>query len=744
MLSNGTGVECSDELARDTRLKVLQRASPPPAIVRAIQHTLKVREDGIFSSNVRQAQSVVNTDLVNDNNLNQGLLPMARRLGEAVQTFCRTPERERRLDLLAVMREETRRLRNALSAANFEALATLTSALDRLFTGLSRDVEAVNVSTLKTICHATDFMLLALSSRSGREEMGRTPIRVLAVDDDPVCLRTMSLLAVNNKTLSVVVCDGSEAALRELKSGHFDLIFSDIMMPGMNGFDLVTALRKLPQHSATPVVFVTCLSDFETKSRSVLTGSCDFIAKPFTAAEVLVKALALGLKRRFESANTVGHTGRPPQEPKSNGTPKDPEVPAQNNGANGPVTLEPVGLTLLGSAARGVIVIETSGDIRLMNMAAAELMGYRPGEAVEGGIRALIPDELQLEENKTMLGQVMAGKVKNQSGLAMTGRRKDHSTIPLLVALGETCVQGTRSIICLLQTAAASVSAGQEVSMPISGTSSAPDARVDSALAPGADSNPAAHTDPVPAINADPVIPELHPPLEPRNLSLAELIRAKEYWESCANERAAMLEDLRSRLRSQDSTVQQAKESAEQRRALEQDLAASRGERDNLQAELKVARVLVDDLEKTRVALGQELGQSQQKVGALASRLVELENQLGEESSQRESSKLSAVEFEKGRAALQGEIRQWAEREARLRSECAQLEQLGQESRQSLSQTRALLAQETAGSDSGGAPCPRDGRSAEGPGKGVGAQSAAKSEPGSQIDSGRSHRGRAG
>ena len=150
--------------------------------------------------------------------------------------------------------------------------------------------------------------------------MGRTPIRMLAVDDDPVCLRTLMMLASNNNGVRLVACDGAEPALRQLKTGDFDLILSDILMPGMDGFEFVAEVRKLPKHRATPVVFVTALSDFETRSRSVLSGGCDLIAKPFTAGEVLVKALTLGLKRRFDSAAAVA-VARQPQQVRPNGAP---------------------------------------------------------------------------------------------------------------------------------------------------------------------------------------------------------------------------------------------------------------------------------------------------------------------------------------------------------------------------------------------------------------------------------------
>jgi PAS domain S-box-containing protein len=687
VLANGTAVKLAGELAADTRVKVLQKASPPAAIARAIEETLNARKDGSNAASIPQAQLPVNGDRPDEEDLIQDVRPLTRKLGEIVRTFCRTPERERRIELLAVIREEARRLRNTFSAGNSQALATLTFALERLFTGLSNDVGGVNSSTLKTVSQAIDFLVQATSSASGQNEMERTPIRMLAVDDDPVCLRMLMMLSSENKGLSVVGCGGAEPALRLLKTDQFDLIFSDILMPEINGFEFVAEVRKLPQHYTTPVVFVTGLSDFETRSRSVLSGGCDLIAKPFTAGEVLVRALTLGLKRRFDSAAAVVQVERQPPQLRPNGAPPDSEAPSPNNGGNGHATSEPRSLKLQGVAARGVIVLEEHGGIRSINMAAAELLGYGPDEAANGDVRALIPDELQAEENRTLLSQALAGKVKNKNGIKMTGRRKDNSTVQLLVAVGETWMGQKRSIICLLQAASPTVAATEEVSAPAVGASSAP------------------------AIDANPVTAELTSRLDQLPTTPEELIRAKNYWETSLTESLA--------------------NAAAGRRDADQatgELAANRKREEDLRSQLKAAEAALAGLEKNRIALGQELGQAQEKVSEWESRTGELESKLRAELGQRENWERRAVELEQARvaqagengqereslrtelkvaaatvagleqkqAAMEAKIREWAEREGQLKSECARLEQQGQGLTESLSQTQASLAQEAA------------------------------------------------
>jgi len=92
------------------------------------------------------------------------------------------------------------------------------------------------------------------------------------------------------------------AAYKMLSESKFDLIFLDVDMPGMSGFELCTKLRTLPAHKKTPVVFVTSLNDFENRTNSTMSGGTDFIAKPFLFIELAVKALVYVLRGRLVAA----------------------------------------------------------------------------------------------------------------------------------------------------------------------------------------------------------------------------------------------------------------------------------------------------------------------------------------------------------------------------------------------------------------------------------------------------------
>jgi len=87
--------------------------------------------------------------------------------------------------------------------------------------------------------------------------------------------------------------------LQWLKETPFDLVLLDIVMPGMDGFELCRRLRLLPGQQKTPVIFVTGHADFESRAKSVLSGGDDLISKPIFPIELAVKAVSHLLKREL-------------------------------------------------------------------------------------------------------------------------------------------------------------------------------------------------------------------------------------------------------------------------------------------------------------------------------------------------------------------------------------------------------------------------------------------------------------
>jgi len=123
---------------------------------------------------------------------------------------------------------------------------------------------------------------------------------VLVVDDEAISARAVTY-ALERAELKYASLQDPAVAYDLLARNRFDLIFLDVDMPAMNGFEVCTKLRALPEHKHTPVVFVTRLNDFDTRTNSTMSGGNDFIAKPFLFIELAVKALVYTLRSRLQA-----------------------------------------------------------------------------------------------------------------------------------------------------------------------------------------------------------------------------------------------------------------------------------------------------------------------------------------------------------------------------------------------------------------------------------------------------------
>jgi CheY-like chemotaxis protein len=104
--------------------------------------------------------------------------------------------------------------------------------------------------------------------------------RVLVVDDDPWILR-MVTASLRKRQLVVDTAREGRQALERVKAHPPDVIISDVMMPVMDGWAFVQALRQDPRLATIPVIFLTALGKDEARLRSLGLGDQDYLAKPF-------------------------------------------------------------------------------------------------------------------------------------------------------------------------------------------------------------------------------------------------------------------------------------------------------------------------------------------------------------------------------------------------------------------------------------------------------------------------------
>lgn len=123
--------------------------------------------------------------------------------------------------------------------------------------------------------------------------------KILIVDDEERNLRLMSAILENYDYVFETARNGVEA-LEKTKEFNPDLIFLDVMMPEMNGYEACRRLKENPATQYIPVVMLTALTDRESRIKGLESGANDFLTKPIDSIEVMVRTKNLLRVKEFE------------------------------------------------------------------------------------------------------------------------------------------------------------------------------------------------------------------------------------------------------------------------------------------------------------------------------------------------------------------------------------------------------------------------------------------------------------
>ncbi|MGA7796223.1 MAG: sigma-54 dependent transcriptional regulator [Candidatus Acidiferrales bacterium] len=124
--------------------------------------------------------------------------------------------------------------------------------------------------------------------------------RLLLIDDDPNTLASLSR-AFRLAGYEAAVCDSAARALELIRADHFDMIFSDVVMPGKDGISLLEDLKAAGV--TTPVVMISGQASVETAVRATRLGAVDFLEKPISTEKLLVTIENVLRLRRLEDEN---------------------------------------------------------------------------------------------------------------------------------------------------------------------------------------------------------------------------------------------------------------------------------------------------------------------------------------------------------------------------------------------------------------------------------------------------------
>ena len=124
-------------------------------------------------------------------------------------------------------------------------------------------------------------------------------IRILAVEDDERILTAVTF-ALEDEGWQVIKADSGEVALAEFHKDTIDLVLIDIMLPGIDGFELCRQIRSI---SDVPIIMVTARDNTHDIVAGLEAGADDYLTKPFAPKELSARIRALLRRSRSDSTN---------------------------------------------------------------------------------------------------------------------------------------------------------------------------------------------------------------------------------------------------------------------------------------------------------------------------------------------------------------------------------------------------------------------------------------------------------
>ena len=121
---------------------------------------------------------------------------------------------------------------------------------------------------------------------------------VLIIDDDGLGREMLSRRLERAGYLTSTASDGRKG-LEMLAVEHYDLVLLDLMMPGMDGFQVLEAMMESETTRDIPVIVLTALSDRQSTARCIALGACDYLLKPIEIGVVKTRVWQAIEKRRY-------------------------------------------------------------------------------------------------------------------------------------------------------------------------------------------------------------------------------------------------------------------------------------------------------------------------------------------------------------------------------------------------------------------------------------------------------------
>lgn len=127
------------------------------------------------------------------------------------------------------------------------------------------------------------------------------PLRILAVDDEPTIVEFLRV-GLGYEGYQVEIAMEGRAALDRLRQAEFDLVILDVMLLGLDGFEICKRIRATSQ---VPILMLTARDEIADRVLGLDLGADDYLIKPFSFAELLARVRAILRRRGVVTAHTV-------------------------------------------------------------------------------------------------------------------------------------------------------------------------------------------------------------------------------------------------------------------------------------------------------------------------------------------------------------------------------------------------------------------------------------------------------
>ncbi len=110
--------------------------------------------------------------------------------------------------------------------------------------------------------------------------------KILVVDDELDMLALLAMIISEKTEHKVTTTNNPLEAVQFVKEKEYDLIISDLKMPGMDGIELIAEIKKIDQY--IPILVITAYSSIESAEDAINKGAYDYITKPFRKEQILI------------------------------------------------------------------------------------------------------------------------------------------------------------------------------------------------------------------------------------------------------------------------------------------------------------------------------------------------------------------------------------------------------------------------------------------------------------------------